>query len=72
MENTGFMGQVKGPDGQPLKNACASDTMPQISCNPAMNGADCPKELTKPICSLITIPGLVDDPLPNCAQLCEP
>ena len=72
MDMTGLAGKVTDPDGKPIAYACGSDSMPQIMCSPAMKGADCPKELTNPICSSITIPGLVDDPLPNCAQLCTP
>jgi hypothetical protein len=72
MDMTGFAGMVTDADGKAIAYACGNDSMPQIMCDPAMKGADCPKELTKPICSLIKIPGLVDDPLPNCAQLCSP
>ncbi|HET8935022.1 MAG TPA: hypothetical protein VFN67_16350 [Polyangiales bacterium] len=72
MDMTGLAGKVTDADGKPIAHACGSDSMPQIMCDPAMKGADCPKELTNPICSSITIPGLVDDPLPNCAQLCAP
>jgi hypothetical protein len=66
-------GQVKDPDGNVIKNACAKDGMGQIPCEPAMKGSDCPMELTNPICSSIVIPGLTDNmPTYNCAQLCNP
>jgi hypothetical protein len=66
-------GQVKDPDGNVIKNACAKDGMGQIPCEPAMKGSDCPMELTNPICSSIVIPGLTDNmPTYNCAQLCSP
>jgi hypothetical protein len=68
-------GMVKDPDGNVIKNACAKDGMGQVPCQPAMNGSDCPMELTNPICSRIVIPavGITDDmPMYNCAQLCNP
>jgi hypothetical protein len=72
MDNLGIDGMVVGPDGKAIDHACGNDAMPQIMCDPAKKGADCPKDLTNPICSLITAPPIITDPLPNCAQLCTP
>jgi hypothetical protein len=72
MDALGISGMVTGPDGKVITLACGNDAMPQIECDPAMKGADCPKELTNPICVGITAPPVITDPLPNCAQLCTP